>query len=142
MKYLKLFLSMFVVLVVVTGGIYFYKENSKLLKTNNSQDLVTDNIPSAMQKEEMFGEIACLPKKNTGGFQTMECAIGFLSEDGKYYGFKNLSKFDSEYHYSNVGIPLRIEGVIFPKSTPQESGLSNDIYDISGIIEISSIKSK
>ncbi len=36
------------------------------------------------------GKIVCLPHKNSEGPQTLECAFGMQSEDGLYYGLKNI----------------------------------------------------
>lgn len=82
------------------------------------------------------GEITCLPKKGSGA-QTLECAIGLMGQDGKYYGLRNLPDFDPEYKFSQTGMKVEVAGT-FTSGTMEGPGGST--YDVVGNIEVTSIK--
>jgi hypothetical protein len=71
------------------------------------------------EKVHMQGEIVCLPHK--GDIHTMECAIGFKANNGKYYALA-----DSSYYDTNTRVEVR--GYLIP---PDEDGQ----YNSSGTIE-------
>ena len=49
----------------------------------------TKKIDQAAANQTFEGKTVCLPHKNMDGPQTLECAIGFQTDDGTYYGLKN-----------------------------------------------------
>ena len=56
------------------------------------------------------GKVTCLPHRNQGGAQTMECAYGLLGEDGHYYALR-----DSDPTYTNIfmapmDVPVEVKG--------------------------------
>lgn len=49
---------------------------------------ISQEIPEAMisRRVTLTGKQVCLPHRDTTGPQTLECAIGMQTTDGKYYG--------------------------------------------------------
>jgi hypothetical protein len=49
----------------------------------------TKNIAGSDQAVTLNGTVVCLLHKNTDGPQTLECAIGLKTDDGKYYSLRS-----------------------------------------------------
>ncbi|MEX2010269.1 MAG: hypothetical protein WD874_00495, partial [Parcubacteria group bacterium] len=82
------------------------------------------------------GAITCLPKLGSGA-ETLECAMGLKSEDGSYYGLKNLFENDPQGKFSNTNSTVEVTGVV----TQEEMlGPDGNRYNTVGVIHISSIK--
>ncbi|TSC69595.1 MAG: hypothetical protein G01um101456_82 [Parcubacteria group bacterium Gr01-1014_56] len=78
----------------------------------------------------MTGTLVCLPHKGDGP-QTMECAYGLQTADGKYYSLLHL--WDKAPDLNTTQVKAEIVGVLSaPTATEQ--------YDIAGAIEVSSGK--
>ena len=93
-----------------------------------------DPVPEAdLQAEvKLTGESVCLPHKNPGEMQTMECAYG-LQVDDKYYAL-DLGSFIMDFQ---TGETVNIEGTFVPLEA-----LSSDQwqkYDIEGIVTVTAI---
>lgn len=82
------------------------------------------------QNITVSGEIVCLPHKDTGGPQTLECAFGVMADSGEYYGLF----FDNQEDMFGfeTGRIVEISGVL--EST------SESRYDILGTIRVDDIK--
>jgi len=72
------------------------------------------------------GEITCLPHKNTGGPQTLECALGLHSDDNRYYALKNAPQSVS----TGAG-RAEVRGTL--------STTADSVYDIAGTITVSEL---
>lgn len=59
----------------------------------------------------LVGEGVCLPHRNTSGPQTLECAFGLRTDDGKHYGvdLRPTGGFDFP-----TGGRVRLEGILRP----------------------------
>jgi len=80
---------------------------------------------------KLDGEVVCLPHKETGDFQTFECALGLFNKvDGNYYGLK-INDLDLLTSLP-TGQDVQISGFV------AEAGVDNK-YNIVGIIEVKSI---
>lgn len=97
---------------------------------------VVENEPSddvALQEEvKLTGESVCLPHKNPGEMQTMECAYG-LQADDKYYAL-DLGSFMMDFE---TGKTMTIEGTFVPLEA-----LSSDQwqkYDVEGIVTVAAV---
>jgi len=100
------------------------------------EDISKDPMPSP-GLITISGEITCLPKIGTGA-QTLECAIGLLGEDNRYYGLRNLFENDPQgYLKFGTGAHVQITGT-FQSETM--TGPDGNKYDISGIIEVEKIE--
>jgi hypothetical protein len=44
---------------------------------------------TAMHEVTIEGKVVCLQHRNTSGAQTLECAVGLQSTDGKYYSISS-----------------------------------------------------
>ncbi len=78
------------------------------------------------------GTLVCLPHKDQSGPQTMECAYGIQTDDGKYYGLQDTT--------ANYELITR-----FPMNTRvhAEGGLgtvADDRYQSSGVIQLVSLE--
>lgn len=73
------------------------------------------------------GKVICLPHKNVQGPQTLECAYGLETADGKKYGIRNSSAFSYD-----TNDQITIKGTV---SAPE----ANNIYDIVGTISATDI---
>lgn len=81
-----LFIAVTTILAILTSS--FYKvsdQQNDATPTPSSATATPTQHTSAPQRMTMEGEIVCLPKKNTGDIQTMECQLGLLGNDGNYY---------------------------------------------------------
>lgn len=78
------------------------------------------------------GNLACLPHKNTQPDQpqTLECAIGLKTKDGKHYAIKDIPE---EYRYTEFSAHIIVEGEV---SSPP----ADDKYDTLGTIKVRSIE--
>lgn len=75
------------------------------------------------------GTIVCLPKKNPGEMQTMECTMGIKTSDGTHYGL-NLSDEDkisiqTDQEYAVVGTLREVP---------------DSIYEIKGLIDVNELQ--
>lgn len=77
------------------------------------------------------GEITCLPKVGSGA-QTLECAIGLLADNGRYYGLRH---DDPQHQLSQGGSRVEVTGEL---SAEEMTGPDGNRYDIAGIIDVSS----
>jgi hypothetical protein len=82
------------------------------------------------------GETTCLPKVGIGP-ETAECALGLISEDGNYYGFKSLYKVDQEHKFFREGLKIEVSGTLLQE---EMRGPDGKRYDIIGVIDIASIR--
>lgn len=82
---------------------------------------ISNQVPP--EKITVSGNVICLPKKNPGEVQTLECAIG-LESNGKNYGlkFEDGSRFET-------GKSVTVSGKLLPAV--------NSIYNIVGVIQVS-----
>lgn len=87
-------------------------------------------IPKVSGQITIEGTIDCLPKK--GNQQTLECAIGLKSVDGKYYALTNLNQDDLESGKLSGGTHVIITG--------NRTGDFGGTYDIAGTIEVVSLR--
>jgi hypothetical protein len=83
----------------------------------------------------LSGTFVCLPHKNPGEVQTMECAYGMKADNGNNYALDFSSSSTSAFDLP-MGKKYTVTGLL----TPVEA-LDNDhwkIYDIKGIMKVSS----
>lgn len=58
------------------------------------------------------GKIVCLPHKNTDGPQTLECATGLLTDDGKYYALRSEAPGSSLASEAGSDKRVRVTGTL------------------------------
>lgn len=81
----------------------------------------------------LTGEFICLPHKNKGQIQTMECAFGLKTAGGEYYALS-----DPEMKYLMdipTGKQITVSGIIDPTDTR-----ANSIYDIVGTLNVKEVR--
>ena len=71
------FVLLLIIVVVVAGIISVVRAPGK------------NDMPSNNSTIVKIGKVVCLPHKNSGGPQTLECAIGLHGEDQRYYALKD-----------------------------------------------------
>lgn len=77
------------------------------------------------------GVVLCLPHKNPGEFQTMECAYGLKNDAGTYFALS-----DTDPMYRNVGnVPMNIRVKVDGSFTPRTESNYQDI----GVISVTKI---
>ncbi len=91
----------------------------------------TETINQTFAPEERItkkGKLVCLPHKNPGEVQTMECAYGLLAEDNKYYSLN-----DTDPEYKNISTaPMNEPVQVTGKLTLKE----DRIYASIGVIDV------
>lgn len=75
-----------------------------------------------------MGKVVCLPHKNTSGPQTLECALGLLTNDGKYHALSDENQLILSV---NVNDTVQVYGTIIKNTS--------SIYDIVDTVEVTSI---
>jgi hypothetical protein len=98
---------------------YFYQE-----KGASAPDLAYNT------EVTIEGTTTCLPHKNKGGVQTMECALGIKDSQGHYYSYQLIDRF-SRPDTENV----RIKGLLVAPDP-------NSKYEYSGIIKNATMEAK
>ncbi len=82
--------------------------------------------PAGNVQTTLTGEFVCLPHKDTGGPQTLECAYGLLTNDNRYFALQFAS------HPNDIAMNKRVEvtGIL---TTGTDS-----IYNIVGSVKVES----
>ncbi len=95
--------------------------------------VTTDESPIPIT---ISGTYTCLPKKNTGGPVTLECALG-LQTDAGYYALDTSVVLTANYPYLTGGESITVEGALVP--IEMVSADRWQIYDAVGIIAVDKI---
>jgi hypothetical protein len=79
------------------------------------------------------GDYSCLPKKDTSGPVTLECALGVKTDDGLYYAI-DMSQLDPGTTASGVqtGDRVEVSGLFVPIDLV--TGMKWDTYKVTGVI--------
>lgn len=78
------------------------------------------------------GVLSCLPRKDTGDPQTLECAIGLHTEDGRYYALQDLPQ---DITAGSFNKHIQLTGLLVPPSPDAK-------YQIVGTIKVTENKIK
>lgn len=119
----KRFFVLFIFLAITT---LFIVGATTLRKTTETQKI---SVPPAGEIT-INGEVVCLPHKQNGGPQTLECAYGLKDLEGRYYGLKDPTPDYAVISKIPFGRMVEIVGTFTPDS--------NSIYQSIGVIEIKS----
>jgi hypothetical protein len=98
--------------------------------------VTTDESPTPIT---LTGTYTCLPKKNTGGPVTLECAFGLKTDEG-YYSLDMSSILTDNYPMLYGNETITVEGMLVPKAM-----LSSDrwkTYDVIGVIAVEKVSKK
>jgi hypothetical protein len=138
-----------VIIILITGSIFVFTDlNQKAKNINSFEECakyypVQESFPercntpdgrtfvnsNARQQIEVSGEAICLPKRNPGEMQTLECAYG-INSDGLNYSISFENLFDNEiFPDFLIGENYFIKGYFEPSD-----GTEN--YNIVGKIEV------
>ncbi len=84
--------------------------------------------------EQVFeGMYVCLPHRDTGGAQTMECALGMQTDDGKYYAINATNAgSESKVGITPTGVRIRLVGTLTGASAIADATWQK--YDIAGMV--------
>jgi len=153
-KYRALLALSFIALFILVGGITYallahnskkistYKEcveaNNTVLETYPEQCLLPDGTsftnpetpPGAQATFE--GKVICLKHKDTEGPQTLECAAGLETSDGKNYSLKSTDGKKSFNLSAGSNQTVKISGTLRP--------IADTIYVTEGIITVDSFE--
>ena len=89
------------------------------------------------QTVSMTGTYVCLPHKNTGGIQTMECAFGMKSTDSKFYALDTSMDRSDAMETIKTQDTIKVEGTLVPIEDISTNQWQK--YDIKGIIRVNTI---
>jgi hypothetical protein len=95
--------------------------------------VITDESPTPTT---LTGTYTCLPKVDTGGPVTLECAFGLKTDEG-YYSLDMSSILTDNYPMLTGNETITVEGVLVPKAM-----LSSDrwqTYDVIGVISVEKV---
>ena len=95
--------------------------------------VTTDESPTAIT---LTGTYTCLPKVDTGGPVTLECAFGLKTDSG-YHSLDMSSMLTDNYPALYGNETITVEGVLVPKAM-----LSSDrwkTYDVVGVISVEKV---
>lgn len=84
-----------------------------------------NSVPRIGEQITIEGEFVCLPHKDTGGPQTLECASGIKTDSGEYYGLQ----FDMTEKLPPSSGRLRVTGTL-----EDQQGS----YDSEGLVRVES----
>lgn len=97
-----------------------------------NEDILPGDAPKQVT---ISGESVCLPHKEKGDFQTLECAIGLRDNDGSYYAIDQ-SGLPTQFY--ETGQRVSVSGLLVPI---EQLGSDHwQIYDIKGIIKAEVLK--
>ncbi len=133
----KLYIAVVVLALLVSAGAAVYalavrdsgNDSSAISHTpGQTPDDTDDDGPGT--PITVTGTYECLPKRDTSGPQTMECAFGIKQDDGVHYALR----FDEQARLTDfvAGKRARITGVFREQVTQ---------YDTAGTIEVQAIES-
>lgn len=131
-KHSLITLGMLSLILVTVGGIVLLVVHEKLPPTLDSNPVPSITVTPSPKGEMSFqGRIVCLPHKDPGEVQTLECAYGLVTNNGIYYGIE-----DSKQDYSTISnAPMNQDINLLGTFIPGESA----IYPTIGVIKVISI---
>lgn len=97
---------------------------------------LTLNRGTASVTTSFTGTYGCLPHKDKGAVQTMECAFGIATDDGVHYAI-DLQDVP-EYMNTDMGSRIQVSGIYVPLEAISSTRWST--YDIKGIVRVSSFR--
>lgn len=97
-------------------------QQAKITPTNQDQTAIIN----------LRGKIVCLPKKDTSGPQTEECAYGLQISETIHYALTNLNE-EGGGDPSNTGDLVIVTGTLSPPA-------AEEIYDVAGTIDVQAIR--
>lgn len=106
-----------VIVIVIAAGIV--ATTIALVARTQDTPQATDNGSFSVS-----GEMVCLPHKNSGDVQTLECAYGLRTDDNRHYGLQ-YEPFPNDIQ---IGQRVSVQGVL---TTANDSK-----YDIVGTIKV------
>ena len=126
-----------ILIMIIFGGVgAYFSLNQPIQRPPIQTPTPTPSTPTP-GPITVVGEIACLPKRDSGaGFSTLECAIGLRETNGQHYGLKNLFQHDPEHKFSETGSRVEVSGTFVPEEMLGPGGTK---YDVVGTINVTSI---
>lgn len=119
MKLKTVFITLLVIICVgaaAFGGYLAYQKYNE------------NNQPPKKEIVTVEGEVVCLPHKNSDGPQTLECAAGLKTTDGKHYGLSTNDPASPLTTAAGTQKKASVTGALEPTGDTQ--------YDIEGIIAV------
>lgn len=121
-----LLVTCFVLILAILGLLVYIADeawkNNRIPESSHTYKGVMGDEAERIVK--VTGKVVCLPKIDTGGPQTMECALGIETKNGLHYGVTGVSDIHA---YQADDQELTVKG----KLTAPEHG---NTYDIEGVI--------
>ncbi len=90
-------------------------------------------------RESLEGTYVCLPHRDTGGPQTLECALGLRTDDGSHYAVVGSgASAESASATTPTGARVRVTGSVVPVEASSNSEWQR--YAIVGVINAASLE--
>jgi len=126
-----LILSLLSLCLFIVGIVVFLVRTDKLPPSEDGSVLLPSATPSPQGKVVKTGIILCLPHREQGEVQTLECAYGLQDDEGIYYALS-----DTSSSYENISAaPMNTAVTVEGDFTPQQS----QIYPSIGTIMVTKI---
>lgn len=134
----KIIITSAIILALASIFLVKFFSTSKLnhLSSVNVEDrsnVTSTTDYSATTSIKIIGTIVCLPHKNLGGSQTMECAIGLKDSAGKYF-FLNYDHAEKNTSFISTGSMVEVTGVL--GASPESRYQTDGTIFVSKIIKI------
>lgn len=111
-----------------------YPEQCKVPSGATFTRVTTDQSPTPIK---LTGTYTCLPKKDTGGPVTLECAFGLKTDLG-YYSLDMSSILSNNYPALYGNETITVEGMLVPKE--MISSDRSKTYDVIGVISVEKVE--
>lgn len=113
-------------LLIIFGGYYYMNNNVNNREPISDQPNFSPSVSVQTEQVSVKGVLVCLPHKNSGGEQTLECAFGLKSNEGKHYALSDPGwKFLIN---TPMNTQVTVDGILTRKDDTK--------YDSVGVIEI------
>lgn len=110
--------------------------NMPAARTNANTNVVTSTGAVVPAQATLTGQYGCLDHKDKSGPQTMECAIGLKTADGKAYAL-DLSALPLSQATSATGTTITVTGLLTP--IEMISSAQWQKYDVQGIMKVETL---
>lgn len=110
-----------------------YPETCRVPDGGTYTRVTTDQAPTPIT---LTGTYTCLPKKDTGGPVTLECAFGLKTDLG-YYSLDMSSVLSENYPTLYNNETITVEGMLVPKEMISSDRFQT--YDVIGVVSVEKI---
>ncbi len=115
----------------LVASVQFLDGNTNATSSSAANPIQDINAPP--KRATLTGTYECIPHKNPGDAQTLECSFGIKAENGQHYAL-NLADIDAAHMNTEMNTRIKVSGLLVP--VEQLSSDHWQIYDIKGIMKV------